>query len=74
MKITLKLIAPLGGERSTEQVCHYPAGICIRQVLAELDLPEGHFGMAALNGRYADPETVLNSGDVLALLPLVGGG
>ncbi|WP_020674601.1 MoaD/ThiS family protein [Geopsychrobacter electrodiphilus] len=74
MRITIKLIASLGGDRSSEQVRTYPSGTRICQVIEELALPEGHFGMAVLNGCYADLETVLSPGDVLSLLPQVGGG
>lgn len=74
MQITVKLIATLGEGRPRVQVLSYLQGTRVGQVIADLELPVGHFGIAVLNGHYTDMATILSDGDVLSLLPLVDGG
>jgi sulfur carrier protein ThiS len=74
MQITIRFPVSLEGARPTEQVYNYPAGIRVSQIIEQLELPSGYFGMVLLNGRHSDTEQILNDGDVLTLLPMVDGG
>ena len=79
MTITLKLFAQLRlAAGSGEVKLELPAGTTAAEAARQLSLthpgvePKG--AMVAVNAAYADPGTVLNDGDTLALLPPVAGG
>lgn len=74
MQITIRFPVSLEGVRPTEQVHDYPPGVRVSQVIQQLELPSGYFGMVLLNGRHTDTEQVLCEGDALSLLPMVDGG
>lgn len=74
MQITIKFPVSLERVQPATQVRSYPPGTRVGQVIADLNLPAGHIGMALLHGRCVDRENLLSEGDVLSLLPLVGGG
>ncbi|MBE0575530.1 MAG: MoaD/ThiS family protein [Desulfuromonadales bacterium] len=74
MQITIRFPVSLDGTLPTEKVHDYPSGIRVSQVIEQLELPSGYFGMVLLNGRHTDTEQVLSDGDVLSLLPMVDGG
>lgn len=79
MIITVKLFAQLRqAAGAAEVVLDLPDGATAADAAQHLKLrhpalePTG--AMVAVNAAYADPGTVLNDGDVLALLPPVAGG
>lgn len=50
------------------------AGKSISQVLSELGIPSAVVGAALVNGRQVPKSYILQDGDVVKLVPLVGGG
>ena len=50
------------------------AGKSISQVLAELGIPSVLVAVVLINGRQESKDYVLQDGDVVKLVPLVGGG
>jgi sulfur carrier protein ThiS len=50
------------------------AGRTIWQILAELGIDPDLVAMVLINGRQAPKDAVLNDGDVVKLVPFVGGG
>jgi sulfur-carrier protein len=74
MKITVKLFASLRKDRFAIEKREYNPGQSVRDVLAGLDITEGEAAILFINSRHADPATILNEGDTLAVFPPVGGG
>jgi len=50
------------------------AGKTTEQVLAELGIPSHLVAMVLVNSRQVPKDTVLRDGDVVKLVPFVGGG
>jgi len=50
------------------------AGKNISQVLAELGIPSVLVAVPLINGRQESKDYVLQDGDIVKLIPLVGGG
>jgi sulfur-carrier protein len=74
MQINVKLFATFRLGRFSIELRKYRPGICIAEVISELEIPEREIGMIMLNNRHAEPERELNEGDTLSLFPLLGGG
>ena len=79
MKITVKLFAQLRqAANAAELSFQLPAGSTAAEAAALLKSRHPGFepagAMVAVNAAYAEPDTVLADGDVLALLPPVAGG
>ena len=74
MKITIKLYGVLRINRFKEEILEYPEGTRVRDVIAELALPEKLYGAVVINDTHASVEQVLKDGDVLMILPLLDGG
>ncbi len=74
MQITVRLFLAFRTGRFHTRVLDYPDGSTIRQIADALALPEADIGNAIINGREAELDRVLESGDTLLLFPLVGGG
>lgn len=78
MKIEVKLFATFAfylpetsaGSRTLEVT----TGSTVRQVVTLLGVPDGMPAIILVNGRDADPEQVLEDGDVLAMFPPLAGG
>lgn len=79
MKIEVKLFATFAfylpetsaGSSATLEV---PTGSTVRQVVTLLEVPDEMPAIILVNGRDADPEQVLEDGDVLAMFPPLAGG
>ncbi len=50
------------------------SGRTVEQVLAELGIQSSLVAMALVNGRQLPKDTILADGDVVKLVPFVGGG
>jgi len=74
VKITVKLYGVLRINRFKEEIRQYPEGTRVRDVIAELDLPEKLYGAVVINDTHASVEQVLQEGDCLMILPLLDGG
>ena len=74
MQITVKLFANFRDNRFKKEVREYMAGTTVRDIVAELEIPEEEVGIIFINGRGASLDQEPAEGDTLALFPLVGGG
>ena len=74
MRVTVKLFANFRIDRFKKEVREYPATTTMRDIVAELGIPEPEVGIIFINGRNASLDHVITEGDTLALFPLVGGG
>ena len=74
MQVTVKLFAFFRTGRAPIEVCDYPAGTTVADVVAQKGIPEADLGIMLLNHRHVKLDRELADGDVLALFPLLGGG
>lgn len=80
MRITVHIYAYLryylpAGEKSVLQKgWEMPEGATIKQALEKLNLPKEVRITVLLNNNSVDQATVLNEGDILHVLPQMGGG
>ncbi len=73
--ITLKLFATLR-ELSPENWEAYPVnpGMSVRDLLAELRIPEDQMKVVFINGVIKTADSPINDGDRVGIFPPVGGG
>ena len=74
MQVTVKLFASFRTGRTPIEVCDYPDGTTVEQVVAQKGIPVADLGIMLLNHRHVHLDRVLADGDVLAIFPLLGGG
>ena len=74
MKIKLKLFASFRIGRFKEAVREYPEGVTVDEIVKQLGIDKPSLGMILLNSRHARTVDELQDGDVLSLIPLLGGG
>jgi len=74
MRITVKLFASLRIGRFKQEERTYPVGINCQQVAENLGIKVDEVCIVLVNGRPESREHVLNDGDVLSFIALVGGG
>jgi len=74
MTITVKLFASLRTGRFEEQTLSIGEHTTVRDILARMTIPENEAANIFINDRLAGKDAVLADGDVLAVLPLIGGG
>ncbi len=74
MQIVIKLFASLRHNRFAQTRRDYATPPSVAQVTADLDIPAEMVGIILINGRHAGRQDVLQEGDILSLLPLIGGG
>jgi len=74
MRITFELYASLGAGRFGENVLELPSGSSVQQIMKETGIPEPFMGIMVVNGKHAQLDTILEDGDKIDLLPIVGGG
>jgi molybdopterin converting factor small subunit len=71
---TLREYMPPGGNRTAAEVV-MPAGATIRDLLAELRIPEQLAALILVNGRHqADKTHPLSEGSVVSVFPAIAGG
>lgn len=76
MTITIKLFANLRQGRFKIKDFEYPDGTTVGQILDNLLISrkEMEIGIIFINGKRAEFETILKTGDTLAVFPPVAGG
>ena len=74
MIITIKLFATLRDGRFDEAEMLFTEGASVRDALETLALGSDEAAIIFVNGRHADPETILSPGDILSIFPPIGGG
>lgn len=74
MQITVKLFATLRDNREKIMTMEVESGITPRLICERLGIPVDEVAIIMINGRGVNLETVLQTDDVLALFPPVGGG
>jgi sulfur carrier protein ThiS len=72
------IIRPVGHLKSmvNEQTeVSVPSGISIREALLQLEILPELVALVVINGEHqADKDTILNDGDVVKLMAVIGGG
>lgn len=74
MQVTVKLFASFRTGRTPIEICHYPDGATVADVVAEKGIPVGEIGIMLINCRHVHLDRELAEGDLLAIFPLLGGG
>ncbi len=75
MPVTLRPIGHLKNMVNDQAEVSVPSGISIRQALALVRIPSEVVALVVINGVHtADKDTILNDGDVVKLMAVIGGG
>jgi len=74
VKIRIKLYGVFRIDRFKEEIRDYPPGTTVRGVAEALRLPGQLLGTVLINGVHAGLDDLLQDGDALSLLPILGGG
>ncbi|MFO7766755.1 MAG: MoaD/ThiS family protein [Pelovirga sp.] len=74
ISLTIKLYGVFRIDRFKEKQLEFPAGICVDEVVEQLQLNRQLLGIILINDKYADVTSRLVDGDVLAVLPILEGG
>ena len=74
MQIKVKLFATFRVGRFEIEDRQYPAGTAVKDVVADLSLPDEKLGILMINHRHVALDRELADGETLAIFPLVGGG
>lgn len=74
MQITVKLYGVLRIGRFKEEDREVPPGTSVRAVAEELRIPAELLGTVLIAGVHASLDSLLANGDVVSLLPVLGGG
>jgi molybdopterin converting factor small subunit len=74
LRVTVKLFAGLEAGRAPVQSMELAPGTTVAGLQEMLAIAPGAVTLHFVNGRHADPGTVLRDGDTLACFPPVGGG
>ncbi len=72
--LTVKLYGVFRINRFKEKSFECVAGVCVGEVVEQLQLNRQLLGIILINDQHADMATVLDHGDILALLPILEGG
>ncbi len=73
MGVRIKLFATLRTGRFSEKVYDIKPGTTISEIIKELGLPPEQVSIIFVNGRHANPDTILKDGDDVAMFPPIGG-
>ena len=74
MQVNVRLFATLREGRFKTEIAEIADNSRVADVIKKYDLPPEEIAICLVNGRDADNEYVLNSGDTVSLFPPVGGG
>ena len=74
MQIKIKLFASFRIGRFKAEVREYIDETTVGTIFDELEISEAENCVVLVNGRVATNDRLLVNGDVLSILPLVGGG
>jgi len=74
MHVSVKLFASFRLKWFKEAVREYPPGIEVLDIVQEIGIPAKELGIILVNGRHASLHDKLQDGDIVSLMPLIGGG
>lgn len=74
MTLTIKLYGVFRIDRFKEKQLELVAGICVDEVVEQLQLNRQLLGIILINDKHAEINSTLVDGDTLALLPILEGG
>ena len=75
MSVILRPIGHLKSMVNDQAELAVPAGISVREALALIHIPSEVVALVVINGVHTtDKDTVLNDGDVVKLMAVIGGG
>lgn len=74
MRVTVRLFGVFRIDRFKESVLELPPGSSVSTVIEQLRIPTPLLGTVLVQGVHARPEDPLTEGDVVTLLPILGGG
>ena len=74
MQVEVRLFAAFRKGRFKTRAMDLADGTSLRDLLRELDIPEGKVTMPLVNGRHAELDTPLAADDVVAVFPAIAGG
>lgn len=74
MQIKIKLIGAFRVDRFKEHDGDYPAGMTAEKIIEQLHIPRRALGTVLINGVHSRIDDIVNEGDTIALLPILGGG
>lgn len=72
--LTIKLYGVFRIGRFKQKQLEFATGICVDDVVEQLQLNRQLLGIILINDRHADINSTLVDGDTLALLPILEGG
>lgn len=73
--VTLRPIGHLKSMIDNQTEVTVPAGISVREALASIKIPSEVVALVVINGVHTtDKNTILNDGDVVKLMAVIGGG
>jgi sulfur carrier protein ThiS len=75
MSVTLRPIGHLKSLVNDQTELSVPAGISVREALALVNIPSEVVALVVINGAHqTDKDTILNDGDTVKLMAVIGGG
>ena len=74
MQVTVKLFASFRLKWFKEEARNYPDGARVVDIVNDLDIPALELGIVLVNGRHASLNDRVQDGDVVSLMPHIGGG
>ena len=73
--VTLRLIGHLKSMVDNQAEVTVPGGLSVREALASVNIPSEVVALVIINGVHTtDKDTILNDGDVVKLMAIIGGG
>jgi sulfur-carrier protein len=70
---TLSKYLPQGAEQR-KAVITAREGATVREIMLRLGIPQEHPNILLVNGKQANPDTVLQDGETVAIFPPLAGG
>ena len=74
MQVTVKLFASFRIKWFKETIKECPHGTEVIEIVKEIGIPVNELGIVLINGRHASLNDKLQDGDIVSLMPLIGGG
>lgn len=74
MLVTVKLVASFRLKWFQESTREYPCGVEVLDIVSEIGIPLSELGIVLINGNHASLNDKLQDGDIVSLMPLIGGG
>lgn len=74
MAVTLQLVGPLRNYANGEAEVYSEPGLTIREAVKSLSIPPEIIALVVVNGEIEVKDYVLQEGDVIKLMAVIGGG